>query len=208
MIQKGSLVSFEGGEGAGKTTQVKLLAERLREHGKEVVVCREPGGTEIAEQIRQVVLSTHNRGMDERAELMLFMAARAQLFAEIVKPALSEGKIVLADRSRDSSVVYQGVRGLEAEFIETLNDLVMENVKPEVTFLLDVPVEVGLKRYLDINRFEREDGGFHEKVRQAYLRLAEKEPERWVVIDGTKSIEVVAEEVWGEVRKRMKLRAS
>jgi len=202
MTDKGYFISFEGGEGAGKTTQVELLAERLKKEGLEVVVCREPGGTEIGEQIRQVVLSIKNKGMDTNAELLLFMAARAQLFGEVVRPALDRGAIVLADRGRDSSVVYQGmVRGLGEEWVEKLNDFAMKNVKPDLTFLLDVPVEIGHKRYLDVNRFENEEREFHEKVRQGYKQLAKKEPGRWVVIDASRTAAEVEEEVWERCSK-------
>lgn len=146
MPNQGHLISFEGGEGAGKTVQIKRLRDRLYACGMDVVVLREPGGTTISEQIREVVLSAKNIGIAYTTEVLLFQAARAQLYREIILPSLQVGKVVLMDRTRDSSVVYQGkVRGFGEELIEQLNDISTENTYPDITFLLDVPPEIGIK---------------------------------------------------------------
>ncbi|HEX7018193.1 MAG TPA: dTMP kinase, partial [Patescibacteria group bacterium] len=145
--QPGFLLTLEGGEGGGKSTQAVRLRERLTNAGHDVVVLREPGGTVISEQIRDVVLSAKNIGMAFTTEVLLFQAARAQIYREIVLPSLEAGKVVIMDRSRDSSVVYQGiVRGFEVSLIEQLNDISTKNTKPDLTLLLDVPVETGLSR--------------------------------------------------------------
>src|SRR3989344_897117 len=142
--QPGFLITLEGGEGGGKTTQIVRLRERLAQIGKDVIVLREPGGTMISEQIREVLLSTKNVGMSFTAEVLLFQAARAQIYREIVLPSLAAGKVVLMDRSRDSSVVYQGVvRGFGRQLIDQLNDISTKNTLPNLTLLLDVSVVEG-----------------------------------------------------------------
>ena len=199
--KSGYLISFEGGEGGGKSTQVARLAEQLRAAGHDVVALREPGGTAVGEQIREVVLAKKNTGMAFTTEVLLFQAARAQIYAEVVIPSLKAGKIILMDRTRDSSVVYQGVvRGFGSDLIEQLNDISTQNTHPHATILLDVPVEVGLGRRVaagDMNRLDLEDKSFHEKVRQAYLVLAKNaKPGRWHVIDAASSFEVVEKQIW------------
>src|SRR3989344_9625 len=145
--KRGKLISFEGGERAGKTEQSKILEGRLADAGVEVVRLREPGGTVISEQIREVVLSAKNQKLTDRTEVLLFQAARAQIYGEVVLPALSAGKVVLMDRTRESSVVYQGmVRNMGVELIEKLNDISTQGTVPDLTILLDVSPEVGLKR--------------------------------------------------------------
>jgi dTMP kinase len=177
MDNKGILISFEGGEGGGKTVQIKRLKDRLyTEAGRESVVLREPGGTVISEQIREVLLNPDNVGMAYTTEVLLFQAARAQIYREIVLPSLEAGKIVLFDRTRDSSVVYQGVvRGFGVELIDQLNDISTQKTTPNLTFLMDVPVELGLARRNGsgkMDRLDMEKTDFHEKVRRAYLDLA------------------------------------
>lgn len=204
---RGVLISFEGGEGTGKSTQIERLRAKLAQMGTEVIVCREPGGTDISEQIREVVLSHKNVRMAVMTEVLLFQAARAQMYDEVVLPALRAGKIVLADRTRDSSVVYQGiVRGVGVEVIESLNDISTQHTKPDLTILLDVPVEMGLNRRGksgETNRIDVEEEAFHQKVREGYLQLAQAEPQRWVVVDATKSVEEVAEAVWQGVKDKI-----
>ena len=205
--KKGVLISFEGGEGAGKTVQIKRLRDRLTKEGRDVVVAREPGGTVISEQIREVLLSTKNVGMAYTTEVLLFMAARAQIYRELVNPSLKAGKVVLADRGRDSSTVYQGiVRGFGETLVEKLNDLATQETYPDVTFLLDVPVSVGIKRRNlteKMDRLDMETEEFHKSVRRAYLKLAEKDDnKRWVVIDGEKRIDEIADEIWEVLRQR------
>ena len=206
MTKKGILISFEGGEGGGKTIQIKRLKDRLfDELGRESIVLREPGGTVISEQIREVLLNPHNAGMAYTAEVLLFQAARAQIYREIVLPSLTAGKVVLMDRTRDSSVVYQGmVRGFGVELIEQLNDISTKNTKPNITFLLDISVEIGLKRRADsgkMDRLDMEKKDFHEKIRHAYLKLAGEDTSgRWSIIDASKDLEAVEGEIWKKVK--------
>lgn len=201
---RGLLITLEGGEGGGKTTQVAQLREKLLAQGTQVVVLREPGGTVISEQIREVVLSAKNEGICDTTEVLLFQAARAQIYHEVVVPALESGAVVVMDRSRDSSVVYQGiVRGFGAERIEQLNSISTKNTFPDLTLLLDVDPKIGLRRQDEAggnNRFEMEEITFHERVRQAYLELARTDKTgRWQVIDAAQPLEKVTEVIWEKV---------
>jgi dTMP kinase len=205
---KGFLITFEGGEGGGKTTQIVRLRDRLTKVGHDVVVLREPGGTVISEQIREVVLSSKNVGIAFTTEVLLFQAARAQIYREIVLPSLSAGKVVLMDRSRDSSVVYQGiVRGFGEKLIEELNDISTKNTYPDLTLLLDLPVETGLDRRREsgkIDRLDMESTDFHRQVRDGYLKIAQADKtKRWVSVDASKTLEEVEESIWQTVQKRM-----
>ena len=207
---QGYLISLEGGEGTGKTTQVVLLIKHLQHAGKKVVAVREPGGTVISEQIRDVVLSAKNTGMKDTTEVLLFQAARAQIYREVVIPALQDGKVVVMDRSRDSSVVYQGmVRGFGRELIDQLNSISTKHTIPNLTILLDAPVETGLKRRNGtpkVDRLDMQNGGFHQKVRDAYLELAnENEGGRWEIIDADQPVEAVEEAVWQTVKEKLGL---
>jgi len=195
-MSNGLLISFEGGEGAGKTVQIKLLADELRKVGHDVVITREPGGTVISEQIREVVLATKNIGMAFTTEVLLFQAARAQIYRELILPSLKAEKVVLCDRTRDSSVVYQGiVRGFGEKLIENLNKISTQDTYPDFTVLLDVPVEVGLARRQGtdkIDRLDLEQKDFHQQVRKGYLKLARRnDHNRWIIIDASKTIEEV-----------------
>ena len=206
-MSKGLLISFEGGEGGGKTTQIVRLRDRLRNAGKDVIALREPGGTAIGEQIREVVLSSKNSGISFTTEVLLFQAARSQIYREVVLPSLEAGKIVLMDRTRDSSVVYQGiVRKFGVELIDQLNDISTKKTFPDITFLLDIPVEIGLNRRTmsgEVNRLDMEAKSFHQRVRDAYLSLAKKDLEkRWVVIDAEKTLEEVEVVIWQTIIKR------
>ena len=207
--QSGFLITLEGGEGGGKTTQIVRLRDRLTEAGRDVIALREPGGTVISEQIREVVLSAKNAGISFTTEVLLFQAARAQIYREIVLPSLEAGKVVLMDRSRDSSVVYQGmVRGFGKDMIEQLNDVSTKKTYPNLTLLLDVDAKVGLHRQDTAggnNRFEMEDTSFHEKVRAAYLELAQSDTTgRWKIIDANKSLTEVSDAVWSAVQEQTK----
>jgi len=209
MAKKGMLISFEGGEGGGKTTQIVRIRERLSQAGYDVIAVREPGGTAVGEQIREVVLSSKNSGISFTAEVLLFQAARAQIYREIVIPSLKAGKVVLMDRTRDSSVVYQGVvRKFGKELIDQLNNISTQNTYPDVTFLLDVPVEMGLDRRSkagEVNRLDMEAKDFHQQVRDAYLDLAKNDSSgRWLVIDATQAIEKVEEDLWKHVESQLK----
>ena len=206
----GMLISFEGSEGSGKSTQIALLAERLQHAGREVLSVREPGGTEIGEQVRNIIV--HNSKGDEmcaETELLLFAAARAQLVREVIMPALQRGTVVLSDRYLDSSTVYQGIgRNLGADPVERINRFAIGNVMPDVTIVIDVPTEVSLarlrQRASDLpDRMERENVSFYKKVREGYLVLAKGMPERFVVVDGTKPTRTVEKQIWAAVQKRL-----
>ncbi|MEN8253589.1 MAG: dTMP kinase [Patescibacteria group bacterium] len=207
-MNKSQLITFEGGEGGGKTTQIIRLKDKLIKEGYDVVALREPGGTQISEQIREVVLSNKNVGMAFTTEVLLFQAARAQIYREIVLPSLKAGKVVLMDRSRDSSVAYQGiVRGFGVDLIEELNDISTKKTLPDLTLLLDVEVQEGLKRRNGTSKMDRLDmeaKNFHDQVRQAYLNLAkENKGDRWQVVDANKGIEKVEEVIWQSVKNKI-----
>lgn len=207
----GFLITFEGGEGGGKTTQIPRLRERLEKAGLAVVTLREPGGTVVSEQIREVVLSAKNAGaVADTTEVLLFQAARAQIYDELVLPALAGGKVVLMDRSRDSSVVYQGiVRGFGKDLIEQLNDISTKKTYPNITFLLDLDAKIGLKRRIEstgADRIELEKADFHDRVRQGYLQLAHADTTgRWVVVDATQKVEQVETAIWQSVQSKLGL---
>lgn len=209
MTHTGLLISFEGMEGAGKTTQCDLLTRALEKLGHEVVVVREPGGVPISEQIRDVVLNPKNKKMDMRAEVLLFQAARAQLYGELVLPSLEAGKHVLMDRTRDSSLVYQGiVRGMGVEWIEQLNDYATQKTVPDLTFLLDLPPEVGMQRRMKVgklDRIEQEGVELQRQVCKAYLEVARANKDgRWVIVDALQPLSQVTETVWAEVEQKLK----
>lgn len=197
-----TFITFEGGDGAGKTTQVNLLAAALRALGHAVEVTREPGGTPIAERIRDVVLSMENLGLDRHAEALLYAASRAEHVAKKIRPALAAGRVVICDRYIDSSVAYQGVgRGLGRDEVLNLNLWATDGLVPTLTVLLDVEHESGLSRVLDPNRIEAEPVEFHARVREAFLELAAKEPDRYLVLPAHEEREVIAAKVLEAVRK-------
>lgn len=197
-------ITFEGPEGAGKTAVIKKLKERL---GDDVLFTREPGGIVIAERIREVVLDINHTAMDIRTEALLFAAARGQHYYEKILPALERGKTVICDRFIDSSLVYQGVaRGLGVENVFQINRFAIGNRMPDMTILLDIEPEQGLKRIVatrgnEINRFDEETIEFHQMVRQGYLQLAKSEPSRFVVIDAGRRLEEVAMDALNTVLK-------
>ena len=204
----GKLISFEGSEGSGKSTQITKLAKHLQLLGHEVLTTREPGGTEIGEQIRNIIV--HNSRGDEmcaETELFLFAAARAQLVRQVIAPALVAGTYVLSDRFLDSSTVYQGIaRNLASDPVQQINHFAVGNVMPDLTIILDVPTEVSLARIRlrasDIpDRMERENAEFFSKVREGYLLLARSIPRRFHVIDGTRPEAEIEKEVWKTVQK-------
>jgi len=206
----GKLISFEGSEGSGKSTQIARLAAHLQKLGREVITVREPGGTEIGEQIRNIIV--HNSKGDEmcaEAELLMFAAARAQLVREVIAPALAAGKYVLSDRFMDSSTVYQGIaRNLAPDPVQQINRFAVGSVMPDLTIVLDVTTDVGLarirQRASDIpDRMERQNIDFYEKVRAGYLLLAESMPERLSVIDGSGTEDAVAKKIWTAVTARL-----
>ncbi len=196
-------ITFEGIEGSGKTTQIAMVAEFLRRQGHHVVTTREPGGCPIADAIREILLHPANDALVDRAELLLYAAARAQHVAEVIRPALQQGLIVLCDRYTDATLAYQGYgRGLDLDLIEELNALACADCRPHLTLVLDMPHEAGLQRALQRNsaenmtdegRFEQESLAFHQRVREGYLALARNAPQRMRVIDATGSPGEVSE---------------
>jgi dTMP kinase len=188
---RGLFITLEGPEGCGKTTQLSLLADWFREHGDDVLTTIEPGGEPVAEQIRLILLDG-DTPLSERAELLLYLAARAQHVDRVIRPALEAGKVVLCARFADSTLAYQGyARGLDADFIRRANEFATSGLAPDLTLLIDVPVELGLDRQMVRNRMEAESLEFHRKVRQGFLRLAEESPGRIKVIDGSEDVESV-----------------
>jgi len=198
---RGCFIAFEGGEAAGKSTQEALLAARLVEAGREVVRTREPGGTPAGEAIREVVLNPRFTGLDARAEALLFAASRGDHAAQVIRPALRRGAIVVCDRYVDSSIAYQGVgRGLGIERIRELSMWATHSLVPDLTVLLDIDPAIGLSRVTNPDRLESESLDYHRAVRQAYLDLALAEPHRYLVLDGAGAREQVADRIWERVR--------
>jgi dTMP kinase len=191
---KGIFISFEGGEGSGKTTQMEKLGQALLERGLPVILTREPGGTPLGREIRAILLHGCNHHIHPLTELLLYAADRAQHVQEVLQPALQRGEIILCDRYQDSTWVYQGAgRELPRDWIETLGKMATQGLQPQLTFLLDCPPEIGLMRsrrrlssqQLSEDRFENEDLEFHQKIREGFLQLAKKEAKRFVVFDAT-----------------------
>ena len=205
----GTLISFEGPEGAGKSSILEAILPLLEERGIPYITTREPGGVDIAEKIRQVILDPDHTSMDAKTELLLYIASRRQHLVERVLPALAAGKVVLMDRFIDSSVAYQGYgRGLSVEDIEWLNQFATDGLKPDLTLYFDLDVEEGLARIArnqerEVNRLDLEGLELHYKVRKGYLALAEKEPERIVKIDASQSFEAVLADVLTILEKRL-----
>lgn len=208
-MTRGKLISFEGPDGAGKSTVLDRLAEQLRAEGQDVVVTREPGGVPIAEKIREVILDPDHTAMDEKTELLLYIASRRQHLAERVLPALAQGKVVLMDRFMDSSVAYQGfARGLSVADIDWLNAYATDGLKPDLTLYFDIDVAEGLARIArskerGADRLDQENVVWHERVRQGYLTILEQEPKRVVKIDASQPLEQVLAEAEGLLRKEM-----
>lgn len=194
-MRKGYFITFEGGEGTGKSTQLALVKEALEQRGIKACVTREPGGTELAEEIRGVLLSPRNETVDPTTELLLMFAARAQHLARVILPAVDRGEWVLCDRFTDATYAYQhGGRGVDGDKIATLERLVQMGVNPDLTLLFDAPIEISLQRMRDrgaLDRFEQEGLEFMQRVRSAYLTRARVESERFRVIDATATVDDV-----------------
>lgn len=203
---RGYFISFEGGEGCGKSTQIAALKARLEAVDQTVVQTREPGGTPLGEAIRNLLQHDEaGHGMSSEAELLLFAASRAQHVRELIEPAMAEGKIVLCDRFLDSTTVYQGVaRSIDAKQVEAINQFAVGTTKPDLTILIDLPPEIGLARVHarsngQLDRMEQEAIEFFQAVRQGYLDLADKEPKRFLLLDGSQSIETLEASIWQHV---------
>jgi dTMP kinase len=199
-------ITFEGGDGSGKTTQLKFLESHLIARGKSCISTREPGGTALGKLIRQVLLEVGRQPITSPTELFLYLADRAQHIDEVILPALEQGKIVLCDRHTDSTLAYQGYgRGIDLGLLRSLNGIASRGIQPDLTLLFDCPVEIGLSRThqrqsqaasgRNEDRFEREKIEFHERVRAGFLELARAEPQRFRIIDAARTVEEIAQEI-------------
>ena len=207
---RGVFISFEGGEGCGKSTQIRRLAKRLQSTGRKVVQTREPGGTDLGEAIRHLLKhSPAGHGMCAESEMLLFSAARAELVRKVIRPALAEGAVVLSDRFHDSTTVYQGiVRGLDPKLVASAHRMAVGDCVPQLTLLLVLPVAEGRRRMMrrvrpvggEADRFEAESNDFHGKVLLGFLQLAKSEPKRFKVVDARRSIAEVEAAVWEYVK--------
>ncbi len=207
-MMKGFFVTIEGPDGSGKTTQIDLLTRYLVAEDFDYLVTREPGGTRISNRIRQILLEKEYTEMTAETETLLYAASRAQHVAEVILPALKKGKIVLCDRFIDASMAYQGAgRGIDIGCIKKINSIALMGIMPHLTILLDIPPNIGLQRkknYKEIDRIESEELDFHERVREGYLYLAEKEPKRIKVLDGCQDKNVIFSEIVSLVENLLK----
>lgn len=202
-------VSFEGGEGSGKSTQAKALHQHLLETGLPVVLCHEPGTTPMGRKVRHLLKRSKGIEVSPLAELFLIAAARAQLVTELIRPNLDKGTAVVCDRYADSTTAYQGYgRGLDMRVIQIVNNSASQGVLPDLVVLLDIPVELGLerKRSTKLDRFESEEVSFHQRVRNGYLEIARTDPQRWLVIDATLPKGEIRRRVWDRVRNLLQSR--
>jgi dTMP kinase len=203
------LITFEGLDFSGKTTQIKLLVEKLKSFGNDVIVVREPGGTPISEKIREILLDKKNLEMTQVAEILLFSAARNQLVNQVLKPALEAGKVVICDRYYDSTTAYQGYgRGVNLDDVKRINKIATLGIVPDITFFVDIPIDE-IKRRIEIaksstDRMESSGDNFYERVRKGYFEIAEGEPERFHIMDGLKNVETIHDEIWKVVNDKMK----
>ena len=199
-------ITFEGGEGSGKSVQARALYRRLSKLAIPVLLTREPGGTPLGNKLGRWLKWTDDRDISPLTELLLFNASRVQSISEIIRPNLESGITVICDRYADSTTVYQSYgRGLDLGIVQTINNVATQGLKPDLTVLLDMSVEVGLdrKRNRRYDRFEQEEIAFHQRVREGYLKLAANEPERWLVINGAQSKEKIAQIIWQRVSQML-----
>jgi dTMP kinase len=205
-------ITFEGPDGSGKTTQAQLLYEYLQERGYPVFLTREPGGTGIGDQIREVLHSLENTEMLPQTEILLYSASRAQLVGQIIRPHLARGEIVLCDRYADSTLAYQGYgHGLDLQVLQVITTFATGGLKPDLTIYLDIDVEEGLRRKLaayeageaEWNRMDQQEIAFHRRVREGYLQMAAAEPERWVVIEAAQPEDVAQQAIRAKVEAKL-----
>ncbi|MDN6030538.1 MAG: dTMP kinase [Lactococcus plantarum] len=206
-MNKGILITFEGPEGAGKTTILQHILPKLQENGVDIVATREPGGIRIAEAIREIILAPENTAIDGKTELLLFAAARRQHLNEKVLPALSENKLVIIDRFIDSSVAYQGyARGIAVSDVEMINQFATDGLMPDLTLYFDVDTDIGLSRVMsgnrEINRLDLEAKEMHEKVRAGYKKIAEQNSDRITMIDASQPVEAVVADTLSVISRR------
>ena len=201
-------MSFEGPEGSGKSTQIKLLERALRQHNIPVVSTREPGGTTIGEQIRAVLHDPKNQAMLPTAEILLYSAARAQHVGQVIRPAMERGDLVISDRFAESTLAYQGYgRGLDLDALRLITAFATEGLKPDLVIYLDLEVQIGLERKRrdraqglgEWNRMDQQSLDFYRRVREGYLAMAAQEPERWLVIDATQTVEAIHQQIWRRI---------
>jgi dTMP kinase len=214
-MTSGKFITFEGGEGSGKSTQAQLLADRLRAAGRDVMLTREPGGSPFAEQVRGLILDPGTAPHSPLSEALLFYAARSDHLDHAIRPALAAGRDVICDRFSDSTRVYQGVAGgLASAVLDRLDAIVVGDTRPDLTIILDLAVDTGLARAArrrqagktasaQLDTFERRDLAFHERLRAGYAALAATQPERCVLVDGVKAPGLLAAEIWGHVERRL-----
>jgi dTMP kinase len=196
VTHSGIFISFEGGEGAGKSTQTKLLKEYLESVGEKVILTREPGGTPLGNKLRDILLDNATGDISPRSEALIYAADRANHVYALIKPALERGEVVITDRYMDSSIAYQGAgRVLEPAEVARISRWATETLVPTVTIIIDLPAEIGLGRLKSRDRLEAEPIAFHERVRQEFLSLANTDPERYFVVDGTSSVEAIHAEI-------------
>jgi len=199
----GLFITFEGGEGCGKSTQSRLLLKKLEQQNVPVVLTHEPGGTALGNELRKALKRKQGSSISPQAELFLLAASRAQLVAELIRPALQEGKVVLCDRFTHSTMVYQGYgRGLDFTAIKLVNNMATRYLNPDLIILLDISPEQGLARKQSLkDRFELEDLSFHRRVKEGYVKMAAAEPDRWLVIDASLPKGKIAEIIWDRVSR-------
>ena len=193
-------ITFEGGEGCGKSVQTRALYNRLSKLAIPVVLTHEPGGTPLSKKLRGWLKRADDISISPLTELLLFNASRTQLIDEVIRPELEKGRVVICDRYTDSTIAYQSYgRGLDLKMVKAVNDIAAQGLKPDLTVLLDISAEKGLARKKRRDRFEQEDIAFHHRVREGYLKLAKGEPQRWLMIDAAQSREKIAEVIWQRV---------
>jgi dTMP kinase len=201
-------VSFEGPEGSGKSTQIKLLERALQQHNIHVLSTREPGGTTIGEQIRTVLHDPRNQAMLPTAEILLYSAARAQHVGQVIRPAMERGDLVISDRFAESTLAYQGYgRGLDLDALRLITAFATEGLKPDLVIYLDLDVQIGLERKRrdraqglgEWNRMDQQSLDFYRRVREGYLAMAAQEPKRWLVIDATQTVETIHQQIWRRI---------
>ncbi len=206
-------ITFEGVEGSGKTVQARLLLAHLQNSGRPVLLTREPGGTEIGDQIRAVLHDTHNTAMLPTAEILLYSAARAQIVGQVIRPALAAGQIVVCDRYADSTLAYQGYgRGLDLTTLRQITAFATGGLTPDLTFFLDIAVETGLKRKYaafqarldELNRMDQQGADFYRRVRQGYLAMIAQEPARWVIVNADRNVPDIHAEIKSRVEERLR----
>ncbi len=198
-------ITFEGCEGCGKSTQAKALSQRLAESGRPALLLHEPGGTELGNRVRYLLKWARRLSISPMAELLLFNASRANLVDEVMRPALRQGKTVICDRFVDSTIAYQGYgRGIDLGLVASACGMATQGLKPDLTILLDIPVDEGLRRKAakaGLDRFEQTDSSFHRRVREGYLKMAQEQPARWLVIDGTRTKAEIKRVIWQRIEK-------